>query len=92
MLENTPEHKCESDNQTGFTEPPDILFDWLKLICQRWPGRLVKGEFIPFCRKVMEMRPIWPERKYIIERNDRGKMCSNIQLHGEAGTIKSNDT
>lgn len=29
MLESTPEHKCENDNETGFTEPPDISFDWL---------------------------------------------------------------
>ena len=67
MLENTPEHECEDDNETGFTEPPDISFDWLKLNRQRWPGRPVGGEFIPFCRKVMEMRPLWPLRKYIIE-------------------------
>ena len=28
MLESTPEHECENDNETGFTEPPDISFDW----------------------------------------------------------------
>lgn len=67
MLENTHEHKCANHNENGLTEPPDIPLDWLSSTPQLQPGSRVQGEFIPFCPKVMDTRPLWAQRNYIIE-------------------------
>lgn len=51
MLENTPEHKCENDNETGFTEPPDMSFDWLSSTASDGPAGLSKENLFHFVAK-----------------------------------------